>query len=170
MITRSICVFPKFVNMNRIEKWREKYDTLFGKINPHVTLVFPFKSELDKESLETHVRDILDGVNPFIIELNGVSRTDDNLLYLTVGKGVEELVEIHDRLYSRVLQPFLRKDLPYNPHVTIGRLDSKQALEEAYRDVRSEFESTQTLVRELAVEIIEEDETSNIEFIINIGL
>ena len=43
---RDILIIPKFNNINKIQKIREKYDELYDIINPHITLAFPFKSNI----------------------------------------------------------------------------------------------------------------------------
>ena len=43
-------IFPEFDNMDVIDKIREKYDPLAKLVRPHITIVFPFKLELEKKS------------------------------------------------------------------------------------------------------------------------
>ncbi len=49
MKERTIMIFPKFDNLDIINSIRDKYDPLAKLVPPHLTLVFPFKSELTKE-------------------------------------------------------------------------------------------------------------------------
>lgn len=46
MITRTIMIFPEFENIDVINDIRNKYDPLADLVLPHITLVFPFDSEL----------------------------------------------------------------------------------------------------------------------------
>jgi hypothetical protein len=41
-------------------------------------------------------------------------------LYLGVEEGYEEIVALHDQLYSGPLEEYLRTDLPFQPHVGLG--------------------------------------------------
>ena len=36
-----------------------------------------------------------------------------------------EILRLHDRLYSGLLEQYLRKDLPYKPHLTVGRFEMR---------------------------------------------
>ncbi|WP_369010063.1 hypothetical protein [Alkalihalobacillus sp. TS-13] len=44
---------------------RSKYDPLFDKISPHITLVFPFESTLSTDECISHLKGSLFGCIPF---------------------------------------------------------------------------------------------------------
>ena len=46
MNMRTIMIFPEFENIDNINDIRKKYDPLADLVLPHITLVFPFDSEL----------------------------------------------------------------------------------------------------------------------------
>jgi len=49
-------------------------------------------------------------------------------LYLVPDQGRAAIVDLHDRLYQGPLAPYLRQDLPYLPHITLGKApDEEQA-------------------------------------------
>lgn len=39
-------IFPKFENIKIIDEIRDKYDPLANHVRPHITLVFPFESNI----------------------------------------------------------------------------------------------------------------------------
>ena len=43
---RTIMIFPEFENMEIIDNIRKKYDPLAELVRPHITLVFPFESQM----------------------------------------------------------------------------------------------------------------------------
>ncbi|CEK32658.1 2'-5' RNA ligase superfamily (plasmid) [[Clostridium] sordellii] len=43
MKNRCIMIFPKFNNIEIINKIRKQYDPLFEKVQPHITLIFHLK-------------------------------------------------------------------------------------------------------------------------------
>ena len=53
---RDILLFPKFDNMDIIEKIRKDSDKLYGIIQPHITIVFPFIDEISDDDLIKNVR------------------------------------------------------------------------------------------------------------------
>jgi 2'-5' RNA ligase len=48
-------------------------------------------------------------------------------VFLVPDEGFAAISLMHDRLYSGPLEPFLRLDLPYVPHITIGSTRDRQA-------------------------------------------
>ena len=62
------------------------------------------------------------------------------------------VTELHDRLYTRALSPHLRRELEYQPHITLARHPTLEALdaaaEEARDSLRDEMRDT---VREVTL-------------------
>ncbi|WP_042464131.1 2'-5' RNA ligase family protein [Neobacillus dielmonensis] len=161
---RAIHIFPEFKNINLIEELRKKYDPLFGVVQPHITLVFPFESEISSLTLEEHIKNTLIGVKPFPILLKGVTGSLNNYLFLNVKKGNDNLIELHDRLYSGPLFEFMSRQHTYSPHLTVGRLKNDIEFLTAL-DVTKPFEeSFETIVTEVTSEVIESNGNSIIEF------
>lgn len=170
MNLRTIMIFPEFENMEVIDRIREQYDPLAKLVRPHITIVFPFDSDMSNENINVLLEKRLQSVKPFKLELAGVSKQEDrfgNYLFLEVTQGVKELSYIHDILYQN---EFLEYDLglPYIPHITIGKLSEKHKLDEAYNQVKDMSETFCTLVNKVSVEMIGNDEESII--VAEIGL
>nr|WP_100065610.1 2'-5' RNA ligase family protein [Miniphocaeibacter massiliensis] len=72
---RSIIILPKFKNINSIENIRKEYDPLFGLINPHITLMFPFESNLTKEEIVDIIDETIKNEKTLLIKLRGVSKS-----------------------------------------------------------------------------------------------
>jgi len=51
--------------------------------------------------------------------------SDDNgYLWLEAGYGKDNFIKLHDQLYEdKLLKSFLRTDIPYVPHITLGKVD-----------------------------------------------
>lgn len=163
ILKRSILLFPEFENVELIESIREKYDPLYKLIRPHITLVFPFESELTQKQIEEHIRYQLKDIKPFKIELREITGTNDNYLFLNVKKGNDEIIRIHDLLYTNILEPYRDRRYTYTPHITLGRFSNKPALTKAvsrYKDFDHLFK---TVINEVNVEIIDKQENSQIE-------
>lgn len=82
---RTIMIFPHFDNMEIINIIREKYDPLARLVKPHITLVFPFESEMTNAELEDVLDNCLKSIKPFPIVLQGFSKEEDkfgNYLFL----------------------------------------------------------------------------------------
>ena len=71
---------------------------------------------------------------------------------------------IHDELYSKHFKDYYPK-LPYIPHMTVGKLNSEQELNDAYEYVKNTDAVFQTIVKKISVEMIGEHVANMKEFI-----
>lgn len=157
---RDILIFPNFEDTYKIENIRKQYDQLYGIIPPHITLAFPFDSQMENSKLKKLLTEVLKNIKPFEIEMEGVSlRKDDkiktNYIFLNLKKGQEKILNIHNLIYEKVLQTKL--NFTHVPHITLGRTDNeheKICLNDKFK----------TIVDRIFVESIGENEESNIEF------
>lgn len=155
-------IFPEFKNINIINGIRKKYDPLADLVLPHITLVFPFESELTNEELKLYLKECLSGVHPFKIELEGFTKKDDRYgyyLFLNVVKGTDIIKNIHEILYKDKLQEF-NLGYKYVPHMTVGKLPSMELLDKAFEDVSKYRDKFITVVKKISVETIGENEES----------
>lgn len=161
---RAIVLFPKFHNIEAIQAVRERFDPLANYIAPHITLVFPFESALSTEELRAHLQAALAGVKMFNVRLNGVTGDiRDGYLFLNVKQGNDEIVALHDRLYSGALQPYLYRKVTYCPHVTVGRIEQQDAFDLALEELSDFQECFETQIDRIYVENIDSRERSTIE-------
>ena len=167
---RTILIFPEFDNIERIEQIRKKYDPLAQLIKPHITIVFPFESQMSNEELRQILQNRLKNIKPFDVELTGFSKQADqygNYLFLNIVKGENEISTIHHLLYENELKEF-DSGLPYTPHLTVGKRPSMQALEDAFHEIEEVNAVFQTIVEKIAVEMIGENEESIVQFVIGL--
>ncbi|MCA1055747.1 2'-5' RNA ligase family protein [Rossellomorea aquimaris] len=164
MINRSICIFPEFQNQGEIDRVREIYDPLYSFVPPHITLVHPFKSNLPTSELIDHINNCLDGMNAFDIRLRDLSGSQGEYLFLKVKKGNDSIIELRDRMYKGILKEFQARDIPYIPHLTVGRMDNEEAFRKALERTKHFQSSFETTVTHIAVETIAEDGQSTIEY------
>ncbi|MBM7583816.1 2'-5' RNA ligase [Bacillus pakistanensis] len=161
---RSICLFPKFTNEDRIHKWREKYDPLHQLIPPHITLVFPFESDYSSNKLIKHVQQTLKGFKPINIRLQGITGEGKQYVFLNVKRGSDQIIELHDRLYSGLLKKYLNRTVTYNPHLTIGRIKNTEKFDTILEETSREETVFCSNITEIICEKISNDEKSIIEF------
>ncbi|KEO84427.1 hypothetical protein EL26_04820 [Tumebacillus flagellatus] len=160
---RAIHIFPRFDNAEEIHCLRQKFDPLANLIPPHLTLVYPFESDWSAEQVQAHCQDVLQGFQPFDLTLRGITGTPDWHLFLNVKRGNDEIIALHDRLYSGLLQPFLYRKVTFVPHLTVGHLTNVETFESSLAATQ-EFDHIFTCrVDEITVEVIEPDESSTVE-------
>ncbi|MCD2345869.1 2'-5' RNA ligase family protein [Clostridium guangxiense] len=163
MNTRTIMIFPQFENIKVINEIRKKYDPLVDLVLPHITLVFPFNSELTNKELNLYLKVCLRNIKAFKVELKGFSKQHDrygNYLFLNVVQGMGVIKNIHDMLYKDKLKQFDASQ-DYVPHMTVGKLSSIELLDKAFDDVNNKYnDKFSTVVKKISVEMIGEHEES----------
>lgn len=163
---RDILIFPKFNNINKIQNIREKYDELFNVIMPHITLAFPFDSNISNEQLKRELKNIVVDIEPFKIKCKGiVLRKDERIntyyIFLNIVEGKEIIQKIHFQIYKKILKDVDIKKYNNEPHITLGCTDNPNLKIE----IDDEFE---TMINSIVVEQIGENEESIIEFEIDL--
>ncbi|MGG0076671.1 2'-5' RNA ligase family protein [Bacillus wiedmannii] len=161
---RTILVFLNNMSIDKIENIRQKHDPLFGLIPPHITIVFPFMSNISNNELKSHILNLSRGVGKIEIEFANHITSVGNYLFLKVEGGKKQIEELHDMLYTGPLIQFLKEDIPYIPHVTVGRKESAELAAEVAKDIHSFPEKLQCVVDRISVERIGEKGESIIEF------
>jgi 2'-5' RNA ligase len=135
-VTRAIVIFPAFADVAPIERLRRAYDPLADYIAPHITLVFPFTSAIATEALAAHMRRAIGNLAPFEVTLREVTGHMGEYLFLNVKRGADQLVALHDLLYSGILTRYLAPEHTFTPHLTVGRLPSAERFALALVDAR----------------------------------
>jgi 2'-5' RNA ligase len=136
---RAVVGFPLGAGIDDIERFRRDHDPLAPAMPAHVTLVFPFASSLSSLQIATHVRRVVARWPRLPLRLDGVGVYGAEWVHLRIDRGREALTELHDRLHRRALGAFLRVELPYEPHLTIGRARSADDAETIVAGARRAF-------------------------------
>lgn len=162
---RAVILFPKFNNIDTINNIRGKYDPLANYIAPHITIVFPFECDLTTHELKEHLNKSLKGIKRFNIILNGITGDyRDGYLFLNVKKGNDNIIELHDRLYSGLLEKFIFRKVTYCPHLTVGRIFDQKGFDSTVDEFSCHNEIYETVIDKVFVESIDLDENSIFEF------
>jgi 2'-5' RNA ligase len=135
----AVAWFPRFDGQEQVEAFRARHDPMAALIPAHLTLVFPFPTALTRLQVETHVKRVVSRWPAVPVTFRAVRMHANEFVFLMAARGAESLTALHDRLYTRSLLPHLRRDLPYEPHITLARNASLTALEAAYGEAREAF-------------------------------
>ena len=166
---RAIVIFPKFDNIDAIQAVRERFDPLASFIAPHITLVFPFESELSTQEIGDHVRRAIEGVKRFPVQLSSVTGDfRDGYLFLNVKRGNDAIIDLHDKLYRGVLEQYLFRKVTYCPHVTVGRLEQPTEFDQALEELAGFSEQFKVEIDRISVESIDSHEQSMIELVFDL--
>lgn len=135
---RAIVWFPPAEAVVDVERFRAAHDPLARAIAAHVTLVFPFASTLGMVQVAAHVRRATAHWPPLPVRFEGIGDFHADWVHLRLSLGRAAVTALHDRLYRGALAPFLRVELPYEPHLTIGRADDPAGCQDLVRAARAQ--------------------------------
>lgn len=158
---RDILIFPKFKNLDKIQKIRNKYDNLSNLVPPHITLVFPFSDKISNDELSNKLTTLLNNISPFNITFQGISLSNDNYIFLNCINGNDTIIKLHDTIYSEILPSHIKNSIQYIPHITLGKSNNKSNLPKL-------TEKFETLIDSISIELIGENEESIIIKTINL--
>ncbi len=152
---RGIVWFPQFEDM-AIDTFRHRHDPLAPQIDAHVALVFPFPCNLSVVQLASHARRIVAKWPHLPVVFRDVESLLDEFILLMARERNEALIALHDELYTGVLKNFLRKEMTYDPHITIARAGSREAFPSIFEEAELAFgrgraREWRAILRELAV-------------------
>lgn len=133
----GVAWFPAFAGLERIEAFRRRHDPMAQAIAAHLTLVFPFPTPLSALQVESHVRRVAAAWPPIPASFRAIRAHANEFVFLMAGRGAASIAALHDRLYTRSLLPHLRRDLPYEPHITIARCPGPESLEAALAEAEA---------------------------------
>ncbi|HKS71313.1 MAG TPA: 2'-5' RNA ligase family protein [Ktedonobacterales bacterium] len=165
-VSRAIVIFPELPApaLDAIQAVRRDYDPLAEVIPPHLTLVFPFASDLPSDGLASHMREAARGADPFDLVLAEVTGSEDEYLFLNVKRGRDELIALHDQLYSPPLDRHFDPRFTYTPHLTVGRVANRTTFDAALTDARVRLPSSfATTVRAISAYSIGADGARAVE-------
>jgi 2'-5' RNA ligase len=117
-----------------ISTFREKHDPQSFRIGVHFTLVFP--AEGSPSELASEIAAVARSIPPIAFAIRRTEIVWDalgnrSLVFLVPDEGALEITTLHNRLYAGVLRPFLRADIPFVPHLTIGAAAERSAAQRA---------------------------------------
>jgi len=132
MEKRVVVAFPRIQSVHEwaeILSVRDRLDPLARKIPAHVTLVFPFESAMSNFELETHLRELVAQSRRFGVVFRGITAYENEYLFLNIRRGNDEVMQLHDVLYSGALAMHHVRRHTFVPHVTVGRVRSEEISE-----------------------------------------
>ncbi|MEM7016421.1 MAG: 2'-5' RNA ligase family protein [Pseudomonadota bacterium] len=163
MPERAILLFPNGKQLDTIQEIRRKYDPLAELVPPHITLVFPFQSDISTSDLESHLKASAKDINRFTAAFQKANVVGSEYVFLSVDQGVDIITDLHDRLYTSVLAPYLKREIPYQPHLTLGRTTNKETLVRACNEANQKVHSLELEVTSIIIERIAADQSSQTE-------
>ena len=95
--------------------------------------------------------------------LSADDHDDMAYVFLVPDEGYSQLSRLHDRLYTGVLSSYLRLDIPFIPHITIGTLKDRQEAKKLCDDLNEQPLSLHGSVNALTVGALVEGRISDVQ-------
>lgn len=165
MPSRVIYLTVDLPQEDPVQEIRNRFDPLSATVPPHITVVFPFDSEIDSEDLIALIDESVEELEFEYVEISLESAIIvKEFCFFPIDAGREEIVALHDRLYSTILEPFLADEEDYVPHITVGRCKTERDIEEI-KDATDEVNRKATgSVRSIILERMNDDDSSRTEY------
>jgi 2'-5' RNA ligase len=162
------CIFAaaELQPVERVELLRARFDPLSGKVPAHVTLVFPFDLPVDNSTVVDHLEASLADQAAFDITFDTCRIGASGYAFLPVLEGALSIRQIYDKLNTGVLQVARNQQRftgEFRPHLTIGRVETPDALWAAARDMAGVNRGLKGRIRRIVLETILLDDGSRIE-------
>lgn len=99
---------------------RRANDPLAGSVPPHITLIGPTQFDASMDELLTHVRDIAEDHEQFLVRLRGTAsfRPVSPVVFVQLSAGISECESLEADLRTEGLG--LDTKFNYHPHVTVA--------------------------------------------------
>ncbi len=164
-----VLAYPKLSDKDLlwIESIRKAHDKLYAEVvKAHFTFVFPVT--IQQEKLNSHVKRIAQGEKNFNFVLKCAALVDDAFndymhVFLVPDEGYSDCVKLHDKLYTGILEPELRLDIPFIPHIGVGNSLEAQECKKLADDLNKQNISISGKIDTLSLVSYEENKIDTIE-------
>lgn len=150
-----------------MERFRHEHDLRYRDVvAAHFTMVFGCKS-IELPDYTKHVAAVARQSEPIRFSCRyamlGADDFDDSAyVFLVPDEGYSGISLLHDRLYTGLLQPFLRLDVPFIPHITIGTLKDRSAAKALCDELNRGGVCIEGSLRALTIGALEDGKLNNL--------
>jgi 2'-5' RNA ligase len=160
---RAVVAIPLFDadDRNWIESIRAKHDPEAKRIAAHFTLVFP--AVLPLRATESHVTRVAHATEPIRFVLRRATVAPDAVgsgghVFLIPEDGRDAIAGLHERLYEGALQPHLRRNTSFTPHISVAAGTSLEPLHMLAGELNAKNLSIRGSISEIVLVDVTEDE------------
>lgn len=115
----ALAYYPRFEHKG-FHCFRYRHEPFATLLPEHLPLIFPVPETIGLEILTSHIKKVLQNWQPFDIHFQDLELSWDHWLFLGLNEGRDQIIKLHKELYTGILEPHLREDLPFSPHVALG--------------------------------------------------
>ena len=157
-MTIALVAYPNMAaeHYQWIDSIRAQYPSIaYEPIDPHFTFIFPIHDNLKYEAFSRHVEQVTQQIAAIPFTIRCAIPMPDTLsknthIFLVPDEGLSMMVKLHSALYTSLLANYLRLDIPYIPHITIGYSEEASVCKEVATAINRQSISISGLVDMLA--------------------
>lgn len=146
VFTSAVVIIPPDSEWNSIQEIREKYDRNFHRWMPHITLIYPFRPEIEFNQIEASFREVCRNLSSFDIKLKEFKYFHHRKQIYTLWLDPEpskSIIELQHRI--QLIVPdcndvALHKG-GYTPHLSLGQIYGKESLDQLIKSVSSHWKT-----------------------------
>lgn len=155
----SSCLVIAFPQLNEtdlqfIESVRAWHDEQFDLVKPHFTFVFPVPDITVNDFYDEVIKQADSAVIEFVIR-SAVAIKDDltgkYCVFLVPVEGASEIIHLHKKLHSGILNPYYHREIEFIPHITIAQKSSEAAAVTLANSIHAEMHAIHGRIDALTV-------------------
>ena len=151
-----------------MERFRHEHDLPYRDVvAAHFTMVFSCKT-IELPDYTEHIAAVARRSEPIRFSCRyamlGTDEFVDDTAYvfLVPDEGYSGISLLHDRLYTGQLQPYLKLDVPFIPHITIGTLKDRSAAKALCDELNRNGVCIEGTLRSLTIGVLEDGKLKNL--------
>ena len=150
-----------------MQEFRREHDLPYRDVvAAHFTMVFGCKT-IELPDYTNHIADVASQSAPIRFSCRyamlGTDDFDDTAyVFLVPDEGYSGISLLHDRLYTGLLNPSLRLDVPFIPHITIGTLKDRSAAKALCDELNRSGVRVEGSLRTLTIGALEDGKLKNL--------
>jgi 2'-5' RNA ligase len=150
-----------------MEQFRQEHDLPYRDVvAAHFTMVFGCKT-VELPDYTNHIAAVARQSEPIRFSCRyamlGADDFDDTAyVFLVPDEGYSGISLLHDRLYTGLLQPFLKLDVPFIPHITIGTIKDRSAAKTLCDELNRNGVCIEGSLRALTIGALEDGKLKNL--------
>ncbi|MDY7009854.1 MAG: 2'-5' RNA ligase family protein [Planctomycetota bacterium] len=153
--TAVVLILPEDV-WGPIQDIRRKYDTQYRRWMPHVTLLYPFRPQAEFDEITGPLQQACRTIEPFDVEMSTFrwfSHGGGRFTFWLAPEPGDRIRRLHEALWEVLpdCDDVRRFADGFTPHLSVGKADNKNVLDELLADLQSDWQSIRFRAGEVAL-------------------
>lgn len=150
----AVVIIPPEENWDPIQEIRKKYDRNINRWMPHITLLYPFRSQEDYNNIAAEFLEVTKLINAFEINLKDFNFFPSGRQTYTLWldpRPNESIINLQSKILKLVpdCNDVNKFKSGFKPHLSVGQIKGKNNLSTVIADLKSEWNEIKFLLNEI---------------------